>query len=116
MKCTWNNRLKCWITLDKHRKHRCPLNGGAFLTALDTWALTGRAPKSASLDAEHLDGRMPGGYDDHRQVKKAEMYCNFDNGTDVCAVVDGSKNITKAICKDMIRGRKKWRKKLGEIC
>ena len=81
--------------------------------ALEVWAYTNRTPRSVNVGVDPSYGRadQPA---DAQLVRKAEMYVNFDDGTAVWDAVTGNKPITMAICKDVMRGRRKWQKKKAE--
>ena len=109
MRCPWNINLTCWIKKNDDRVKDCPIRDYKFVSELEFWAFCNRTPKSADLNAEHLDGRASkNGYDDYRQVKMAEVYSLFKDGTAVCDIVTGKIEITQQSCKDMISGRAKW--------
>ena len=113
IRCPYNQKLKCWIAREKTRERACPLNDRAFIEDVDVWAFTNRTPKSVvDLGIDPSYGAAKTG--DSILVEKAEMYCNFRNGTAVCEFVTGERPMNKDICKDMIAGRKKWQKKKDE--
>jgi len=110
IRCPYNNKLKCWIAREKTRERACPFKDRAGMEALEVWAYTGRTPRSATVGFDPSYGQADKSAD-AQLVRKAEMFCNFNDGAAVCAVVTGENTITMVTCKDMIRGLRLWRKK-----
>ena len=112
IRCPYNQKLKCWIAREKARERACPFNDRAFIEDAEVWAFTNRTPRSVDVGFDPSYGAAKTG--DSILVEKAEMYCNFRNGTAVYEVMIGERPMNKDICKDMIAGCKKWQKKKAE--
>ena len=98
-KCYHNHRLDCYV-------NRCPVQS-AFFRRVEAWALTGRTPRSIDLSA--VIGGLDIGASERRAVRQSTMYQLFNEGEHVLAFVEGHVKMTRAICRDLARARRKWR-------
>jgi hypothetical protein len=83
------------------------------MEALEVWAYTDRTPRSVQIGVDPSYGHSDQSGDYHL-VLKAEMFCNFKDGSAVWEAITGNRPVTMSICKDMIGGRRVWYRKKRE--
>lgn len=120
IKCPWNPRLRCY----EHNERTCPFNMGAWILAVEEWALSGRTPRS--LDPGAILGSLDIGSSERQAVRSANINQLFH---DPEAVLDwlqaGIARMPMSVCQDLKQAGRKWRmarewekstKESGETC
>ena len=74
---------------------------------MQAWALTGRTPRSVDLSA--VIGGLDIGASERRAVRQSTMYQLFNDAENVLTFVGGQVKMSRAICRDLARAKKKWR-------
>jgi len=103
VKCQWSNSgfICKWHT-------KCPREDDLWMERVNRWALTGRSPRSASLDP------VPGSHrpdsQDGQKADQCSLSVLFRDYEAVLEWCNNERDLTLAICEDLFRGRYIWRR------
>lgn len=104
-RCPWNRSLRCPIISKEIRLSVCPIQDSPFLDAISVWAWRNRTARSVELIPI---SKGTDNFDDWRQVKHAEMYRHFIDGSAVLDVLQDQTLMSSSVCEDMVQAKPKW--------